>query len=84
MTKKIQELEMDILSRNHNKNQWIPQDKMTQWFFTEVHLHAAKLVPIMAIHPLGGSRANRHHMPNLQLVPHNQHKMGIHKPQTIH
>jgi hypothetical protein len=30
-------------------------------------LLAGKLVPIVVIHSLGGSRANRHHMPNLQL-----------------
>ena len=36
-------------------------------FFTEVHLLAGKLVPIMVIHSLGGSHANRHHTPNLQL-----------------
>jgi hypothetical protein len=35
-------------------------------FFSEVHLLAGKLVPIVAIHSLRGSRANRHHMPNLQ------------------
>ena len=39
---------------------------MTPRFFTEVHLLAGKLVLVMAIHSLGGSRANRHHMPNLQ------------------
>jgi hypothetical protein len=39
---------------------------MTQWFFTEVHLLASKLVPVVAIHSLVGSRANRHHTPNLQ------------------
>ena len=33
-------------------------------FFTEVHLLAGKLVTIVAIHSLGGSRANRHHTPN--------------------
>ena len=27
---------------------------------------AGKLVPIVVIHPLGGSRANRHHTPNPQ------------------
>ena len=27
---------------------------------------AGKLVPVVAIHSLGGSRANRHHMPNSQ------------------
>ena len=27
---------------------------------------AGKLVLVMAIHSLGGSRANRHHMPNQQ------------------
>ena len=35
-------------------------------FFTEVHLLADKLVPVVAIHSLGGSRANRHHTPNPQ------------------
>ena len=30
-------------------------------FFTKVHLLAGKLVPIVAIHSLGGSRANWHH-----------------------
>ena len=39
---------------------------MTQYFSFEVHLLASKLVLVVAIHPLGGSRANRHHMPNLQ------------------
>ena len=41
-------------------------DKMTQWFFTEVHLLVGKLVPVVVIHPLRGSRANRHHTPNPQ------------------
>jgi hypothetical protein len=35
--------------------------------FTEVHLLAGKLVPVVVIHSLGGSRANRHHTPNPQL-----------------
>ena len=35
-------------------------------FFTEVYLLAGKLVLIVAIHPLGGSRANWHHTPNPQ------------------
>ena len=35
-------------------------------FFTKVHLLAGKLVLVVAIHPLGGSRANRHHKPNPQ------------------
>ena len=39
---------------------------MTQRFFTEVHLLTGKLVLVVAIHPLGGSRANRHHTPNPQ------------------
>jgi hypothetical protein len=41
-------------------------DKITQWFFSEVHLLADKLVPVVAIHPFRGSWANRHHTPNLQ------------------
>ena len=36
---------------------------MTQEFSSEAHLLAGKLVPFMAIHPLGDSRANRHHTP---------------------
>ena len=35
-------------------------------FSSEVHLLAGKLVFVVAIHSLGGSRANRHHTPNLQ------------------
>jgi hypothetical protein len=35
-------------------------------FFTEVHLLADKLVLVVAIHSLGGSRANWHHTPNTQ------------------
>jgi hypothetical protein len=37
-------------------------DNVTQDFFTEVHLLAGKLVLVVAIHSLGGSRANWHHM----------------------
>jgi hypothetical protein len=35
-------------------------------FSSEVHLLAGKLVPIVAIHSLGGSCANRYHMSNPQ------------------
>ena len=42
--------------------------------FTEVHLLADKLVLVVAIHSLGGSRANWHHIPN---PPHNQDKTRI-------
>ena len=35
-------------------------------FFIEVHLLAGKLVPVVAIHSLGGSRTNWHHTPNPQ------------------
>ena len=41
-------------------------DKMTQWFFIEVHLLAGKLVSVVVIHSLVGSHANRHHTPNPQ------------------
>ena len=43
------------------RRQWWHND-----FSSEVHLLAGKLVPVVAIHSLGGSRANRHHMPNPQ------------------
>jgi hypothetical protein len=38
-------------------------------FLPEVHLLAGKLVPVVAIHPLGGSRANRQHTSNPQPQP---------------
>ena len=44
----------------------ILRHKMTQDFSSDVHLLAGKLVPVVAIHPLGGSHANRHHTPNPQ------------------
>ena len=52
---------------NHNEyTNEILKDKMTQDLSSEVHLLPGKVVPIVAIHSLGGSRANRHHMPNPQ------------------
>ena len=51
-------------SMNNNEYQGDNQDTMI--FFSEVHLLAGKLVPIVAIHSLGGSRANWHHMSNPQ------------------
>jgi hypothetical protein len=50
-------------SVNHNE---ILRDNDDIRFFTEVHLLADNLVLVIAIHSLGGSRANRHHMPNPQ------------------
>jgi hypothetical protein len=38
----------------------------TMIFFTEVHLLAGKLVIAVAMHSLGGSRANWHHTLNPQ------------------
>jgi hypothetical protein len=46
-------------------------DKMAQYFSSKVHLLDGKLVSIVAIHPLGGSRANSHHTPNRNRVLHN-------------
>jgi hypothetical protein len=48
-----------------NTNEFLG-DKMTQDFSFEVHLLAGKLVPVVVIHPPGGSRANRNHMSNPQ------------------
>jgi hypothetical protein len=39
---------------------------MNTMIFTEVHLLAGKLVLVVAIHSLGGSRADWHHSPNPQ------------------
>ena len=43
-----------------NTNEILEDNDDTR-FFTEVHLLVGKLVPIVAIHSLGGSRANRHY-----------------------
>ena len=40
-----------------------PKRQVTQDFSPEVHLLAGKLVPVVMITQLGGSCANRHHMP---------------------
>ena len=44
----------------------ILEDNDDTRFFTEVHLLAGKLVTVVAIHSLGGSRVYRHHTPNPQ------------------
>ena len=41
-------------------------NQLTRDFSLKVHLRAGKLVPVITIHPLEGSRANRHHTPNPQ------------------
>jgi hypothetical protein len=43
---------------NHNEYQEILRDNDDTRFFTEVHLLTGMLVPVVAIHSLGGSRAN--------------------------
>ena len=53
------------LSINQKTTNEIPGQGDTR-FFTEVHLLAGKLVLVVAIYSLGGSRANWHHMPNPQ------------------
>ena len=52
---------------NHNEYQEYQGDNDdTINFSSEVYLLADKLVLVVAIHSLGGSRANRHHTPNPQ------------------
>ena len=52
---------------NHNEYQEYQGDNDdTMDFSSEVHLLGGKPVPIVVIHSLGGSRANRHHTPNPQ------------------
>ena len=55
----------DNQSITMNINEMLEDNDDTR-FFTEVHLLAGKQVPIVAIHSLGGSRANWHHTPNPQ------------------
>jgi hypothetical protein len=56
-----------MMTINDNEYQEILGDNDDTRFFTEVHLLAGKLVPVMAIHSLRGSCANRHHTSNPQL-----------------
>ena len=49
-----------------NEYQRNPRRQDDTRFSSEVHLLAGKLVPVVVTHSLGGSRANLHHMPNLQ------------------
>ena len=49
-----------------NINEYQVDNDDTIIFSSEVHLLAGKLVLGVVIHSLGGSRANRHHMPNPQ------------------
>jgi hypothetical protein len=49
-----------------NEYQRNPQRQDDTRFFSRCHLLAGKLVHVVAIHPLRGSRANRHHTPNPQ------------------
>ena len=55
-----------MASDNQSITKEILGDNDDTRFFTEVYLLASKLVSIVAIHSLGGSRANRHHTPNPQ------------------
>ena len=60
-------MNQSITRMNTNEDQ-SPRNQMmnTMIFFTEVHLLAGKLLLVVAIHSLGGSRANWHHTPNPQ------------------
>jgi len=51
---------------NTNVDQSPRNQMMNTMIFTEVHLLAGKLVLVVAIHSLGGSRADWHHSPNPQ------------------
>ena len=52
---------------NHNEYREFQGDNDdTINFSSEVHLLVGKLVLVVTIHSLGGSRAYRHHMPNPQ------------------
>ena len=48
-------------------NQWNPWTMMTHDFLPRFTCLLASYVLVVMIHPLGGSRTNRHHTPNPQL-----------------
>ena len=60
-------MNQSITRMNNNEDQ-SPRNQMMNImiFFIEVHLLAGNLLLIVAIHSLGGSRANQHHTPNPQ------------------
>ena len=60
------EVSQSITRMNINEDQSPHNQMMNTMIFTEVHLLADKLLLVVAIHSLGGSRANWHHMPNPQ------------------
>ena len=55
-----------MASDNQSITKEILEDNYDTRFFTEVHLLAGMLVPVVVIHSLGGSYANRHHTPSPQ------------------
>jgi hypothetical protein len=59
-------MNQSITSMNTNEDQSPHNQMMTQSIFTEVHLLAGKLVLVVVIHSLRGSRVNWHHTPNPQ------------------
>jgi hypothetical protein len=54
----------DEVNKSSTREPMKSSDNDDTRFFTEVHLLAGKLVLVVVIHPLGGSRANWYHMPN--------------------
>ena len=76
-----------MMTINHNEYQEIIGQDDTR-FFTEVHLLTGKLVLVVAIHSLGGSRANWRHTPNpqpgavqpTQVEDHTRHEQSTRLP----
>jgi hypothetical protein len=56
---------MELINQSQEKPMKSMDNDDTR-FFTKVHLLVGKLVLVVVIHPLGGSCANWHHMPNPQ------------------
>ena len=61
-----QGMNQSITRMNTNEDQSPRNQMMTQYFFTEIHLLAGKLILVVAICSLGGSHANWHHTSNPQ------------------
>ena len=66
MYNEIQESSREVYRRGKWPMSEYQGDNQDNDFSSEVHLLVGKLVPIVAIHSLGGSRANWHHTPNPQ------------------
>ena len=81
-------IQMKVESNIYRTRQEINQSNEFQddtMIYLVVRLLAGNLVYVVTTHSLGGSRANRHHMPSPTLGHRKNHnKMRVYKSREIH